>query len=304
MCGFKLHYTRAVKVKETLEQLLGVEKKKSGPMSPQQQRAAQQLALAKAKKGGASKPKVNVYIVAIERDNSILANAPPDKIAYIAQAIKEIDRPLKGESLLQNMNGMRVYRLAGINPETLMKILERTGDLHPSTRLEVDKKNKAIIVYASSRVDHATIGMLVRKIEGSGRRFEVRRLRRLEADYVAGTIEFMMGVGEKKEASLPYWMRRSQNQKDEKDQFRVDADVENNKLLLYANNVEMQAVTDLLVKLGEIPPEGGNSSTVRHKEVAPGKDTDDLRADSTHVALLRSESVKGGSVEKVFRRNP
>jgi type II secretory pathway component GspD/PulD (secretin) len=274
-------------------------------MTRQQQQAAQQLALAKAKKkGGVSKPKVNVYIVAIERDNSILVNAPPDKIAYIAQAIQEIDRPLKGKSLLQNMNGMRVYRLAGIDPEKLVKILERTGDLHPSTRLEVDKKNNAIIVYATSRIDHATIGMLVDKLEGSGRRFEVRRLRRLDADYVAGTIEFMMGAGEKKEENVPYWMRRGQNKKDEKDQFRVDADIVNNKLLLYANDVEMQAVTDLLVKLGEIPPEGGNSSTVRHKEVAPGKDTDDLRADSTHVALLRSESVKGGSVEKVFRRNP
>ena len=128
--SFKLHYTRAIDVKETLEQLLGVAKKKSGPMSPQQQRAAQQLALAKAKKkGGASKPKVNVYIVAIERDNSILANAPPDKIAYIAQAIKEIDQPLQRRSLLQNMNGMRVYRLpsGGYRPRDAGEDLGENG---------------------------------------------------------------------------------------------------------------------------------------------------------------------------------
>jgi hypothetical protein len=85
----------------------------------------------------------------------------------------------------------------------------------------------------------------------------------------------MMGAGEKTEENVPYWMRRGQNKKDEKDQFRVDADIVNNKLLLYANDVEMQAVTDLLVKLGEIPPEGGNSSTVRYMEVSPG-DTDAL----------------------------
>ncbi len=97
---------------------------------------------------------------------------------------------------------MQVYRLAGIDPEPVVKTLMEIGNLDPATRLEVDKKNSAIIAYASL-ADHVTIRAVVDKLSGSERKFEVIRLRRLAADYVAGTIDFMMGSGTKKEKSRP-----------------------------------------------------------------------------------------------------
>jgi len=129
--------------------------------------------------------------------------------------------------------------------------------LDPSARIEVDKANNALIVYAPL-ADHVTIRAVIDRLDGSGRRFEVIQLRRLPADYVAGTIDFMMGGQREAEsvspAWLPPWERDRQKQpKRNPNEFRVDADVENNRLLLWANEVEIQEVQNLLVKLGEVP---------------------------------------------------
>jgi len=102
-------------------------------MTPQQRQQMQQAAARaranQAKKGGSSaKPKADVFLVVNKRENSILANAPPDKMAIIAQAIKLIDVPSnRSKSLLRNMNRMQVYRLAAIEPEPLVKVLNDLG---------------------------------------------------------------------------------------------------------------------------------------------------------------------------------
>lgn len=264
------------------------------PMSPQQvemMRQQQQMMMQmqqqqQQQQGGrppgmpSAKRQEDVNLVVNSRRNSILANAPPDKMALIAKAIEVIDVPLDREqSLLLNVNRMQVYRLAALDPDSLIKVLQDSGDLDPTTRLEADRKNKAVIVYAPL-TDHMTIRTLVEKLDGSGRQFEVIRLRRLEADYVAGTITFMMGQEQKKEERpryFGYWDDRRRSSEDEsQDKFRVDADVESNRLLLWANDVEMEEVRNLLVKLGEIPAEGGNPDRVRVMEVETGEGTQQL----------------------------
>ena len=284
--NFPLKYTRAQDVKVQLESLLGGKPKPSGPASPQQaqmQMQMQQMRMQQRAKGvKVPDDKVDFHLVANQRDNSILASAPPDKITTIEQAILIIDQPIQRTPLLRDLKGVQVYRLAGLDPTVLVKTLEERGDLSPMTRLEVDAKHNAIIAFATP-IDHATIGMLVQTLDGSGRQFHVIQLRRLDADVVAGTIEFMMGAGEEKEDTgrrryYSYFGYGQSNQNDKKknDKFRVDADVENNKLLLFANDIEYESVQDLLEKLGEIPPAGGNPSTVRYFEIEPGKDTDEL----------------------------
>jgi hypothetical protein len=52
--------------------------------------------------------------------------------------------------------------------------------------------------------------------------------------------------------------------------FGVDADIENNRLLLWANEAEMERVRGLLVKLGEIPD--GQQDVRRVRFVQPGSD--------------------------------
>jgi type II secretory pathway component GspD/PulD (secretin) len=289
---FTLKHTKAEEVVNQLKGLLGMDTgAKSGPVSPEQmqqqmqmqQMQMQQMQQQQQQGGGMPKPKAEVYLVVNSRENSILVNSPPDKLAIIAQAIEAIDIPRSsGEVPWGRVTRMKVYRLAGLDPESLLKLLEETGGFDPSTRLQVDKTNKALIAYAP-QADHLLIQAMVDKLDGSGRKFTVLQLRRLEADYVAGSIEFMMG-NEKKDDSQN--RRRSyyfydpfgqQDQGDDKtDKFRVEADVEFRRLLLWANEVEMNEVRNLLAQLGEIPVEGGNPERVRVVPVNPGGDMNDL----------------------------
>ncbi len=203
-------------------------------------------------------------------------------MAIIIQAVNAIDVPLDTtQSLLTNVNRMQVYRITGVDPEPVVKTLQEIGNLDPTTRLQIDKKNKAIVAYASL-ADHVTIRSVVEKLSGSERKFEVIHLRRLAADYVAGSIMFMM-VGEKKEkpARQPYWMmdygNQSSSDKDKStNEFRVEADVDHNRLLLWANEVELGEVENLLVKLGEIPPKGSRRDTVRVIDARDSKEGEEL----------------------------
>lgn len=295
---FPLQFARATDVSEQLKGLLGMDSKSRGPQTPmspqqmeqmqqQQQQMMMQMQQQQQQHGGrppgmpsAKRQQEDVNLVVNSRRNSILVNAPPDKMAIIAKAIEVIDVPLDREqSLLLNVNRMQIYRLAAIDPDSLIKVLQDSGDLDPTTRLEADRKNKAVIAYAPL-TDHMTIRTLVEKLDGSGRQFEVIRLRRLEADYVAGTITFMMGQEEKKEERPRYFGffddRRRSSEDESQGKFRVDADVENNRLLMWANDIEMEEVRNLLVKLGEIPVEGGNPDRIRVMEVETGEGTQQL----------------------------
>lgn len=287
---FVLQYARAEETAAQLKDLLGV--KQSGfpippGMNPQQMQQMQQAMMAAQQQiqqmqqmqkqpggpqeGGkrplAFQPQTDANFVVNNRRNSIVVQAPPDKMAVIEQAVKILDVPADTGSFLAGMSRWQVYRLAAVDPEPLAKTLEELGGLDPSARIQVDKANNALIVYAPL-ADHVTIRAVIERLDGSGRRFEVIQLRRLPADYVAGTIDFMMG-GQSETVSaapswLPPWERDRQKQaKKNPNEFRVDADVENNRLLLWANEIEIQEVQNLLVKLGEVPAGDAAASRVR-----------------------------------------
>lgn len=288
---FKLKYTRANEIIQALYALLGMERpqQQSSTLSPEQlmlqnQQAMQQMQQAQQRQqmglppGG--KAPIPIYLWVNPRENSILANAPPDKMATIAQAVKTMDVPPDGgRSVADTMQRVHAYRLVAIDPETVMKLLEEMGNLDPTTTLQIDKKNKALIA-TGSMADHMAIRMLVDKLDGSDRKFDVIQLRRLEADYVAGTIAFMMGAGGEKKQQQSYnpwggYSSRSREQpEDDSKKFRVDADVEHNRLLMFANEMEMKEVRHLLEKLGEVP--GPRGSTIRVLDTIPAEETDRL----------------------------
>ena len=293
---FKLQYARASEVHEVLATLLGVESKPGASGMPQQPQNPEQAAMMMARMqqqqagmpgqqppGGATpKPKTAVSLAVNERHNSILVHARPDKMAVVAQVVEALDVPTDhNTSLLANTNRMQVYRLTGIDPEPVVKTLEEIGNLDPTTRLQVDKKNKSIIAYATL-ADHVAIRMVVDKLTGSERKFEVLQLRRSSADHVAGTIAFMMGVAMKKEKTRsnpwfsPFGEQPNREPAEHSKEFRVDADVEHNRLLLWANEVELGEIKNLLVKLGEIPAQGGNAETVRVIDAGDAKQAEEL----------------------------
>jgi type II secretory pathway component GspD/PulD (secretin) len=196
----------------------------------------------------------------------------------------------KVEGLLEQLEAMpdsgdgvfevHVYRLNTLDPEPLVSTLEDMDALGVHASLKADKESKSIVAYATAP-DHKKIQDLIDRLDASGRKFEVVQLRRLQADYVAGTIEFMMDAGEKEQQNTSryywdYYPRNRGGEQDDKSGFKIDADVENNRLLLLANEAEMAEVMNLLVKLGEIPAEGGDPSTVRVIDSLPGPELEKL----------------------------
>lgn len=291
---FFLRHTRAEDVMNQLESLLGMQKAGGGGggmMNPQmmqqmqqmQQQMMQQMQQAQQQGGNKARrrPSGNndIHLVINARQNSIIANAPPDKLVVIAEAVKMFDVPPQpGATIGSNFQRVQVFRLAQLDPKALQSMLLQAGNLDPSTQLVADDKNKALIAYATP-ADKITIEALINKLDGSGRQFKVIRLRRLQADYVAGSIRFMMGEEEEEDDSnnrrdyFYYGFSPQQQNKKSKDKFRVDADVINNRLLLWANDIELESIENLLVQLGEIPA-GGDSQRGRLRTLELGSSDD------------------------------
>lgn len=252
-------------------------------MQQMQQQMQQAAAIAPPGAGGA-RPKVETRLVLNQKENTILAQASPDQMAVIAKAIEQIDVAGDNErSLLQNINRMKVYRLESVDPQTLADLLQQLGDLDPATVLKVDKKKRSIIAWATLS-DHLTITTLVEKLDQSSRKIEVVALRRLDAEYVAGTIRLLMGKDEEKEEDafpqrygyFDFGMMNQQNAAKEPS-FKVEADTENNRLLVNANTIEMEEIRDLLVKLGELPDPNAASDGVRVFDMNPDEDMQQFR---------------------------
>ena len=255
-------------------------------MMQQMQAQMQQAAAQAGAAGGAAgaKAKVETRLVLNQKENMILAQAAPDQMAIIEKAIEQIDVVSGREgSLLDNINRMKIYRLESIDPQTLADLLQQLGDLDPATVLKVDKQKRSIIAWATL-ADHLTITTLVEKLDQSSRKIEVIHLRRLDAEYVAGTIRLLMGKEEEKEEN-PMSRRYGffdfggmNNQETAKEpSFKVEADTENNRLLVNANNIEMDEIQDLLIKLGELPDPNAANDGVRVFDLNPDEDLNDFR---------------------------
>jgi type II secretory pathway component GspD/PulD (secretin) len=273
---FKLQHVKAVEVQPQLQKLLGLDKSSSPGTDPTA--FAQQVAQLMQKGGAApgqgqknQQQPPQVYLVANARDNSILAHAPADQMAVIAEAIRVIDNPSdRSRSLLRNTHRVQVYQLAVADPDALVKMLQELGDLAPETRLQVDKKHRAIVAHASL-TDQLTIRTLVDKLDGTVRNFRVIPLRRLDADYVAGSIDLVMGGGDNTRRTA------SRDAEDESRRFRVVADVEKNRLLLWVNDDELENVRELLAELGEAIGEGtAPTPAVRILDTAGPAQADEL----------------------------
>jgi len=285
---FVLEHVRAIDVREQLLQFLGLETKKKESMSreqqmmemQQQQMMMQQQQQQQQAGGGAAnkKAKAEIYIVGNVRRNSIIAHAPPDKMAVIAAFVKRVDVPNENADSLESLQARtQVYRLSSLDPKQLVASLVAMDAMEPTTRLEVDEKNKAIIAYASFS-DQYTIKKMIERLDGSARDVDVIQLRRLRAEDVVGTIKFLMGNEEKKEdnSRMRYydpWGNNNSKKDTNTDQFRVAANSQDNQVLIWANEVERAEVQKLLIKLGELPPTGGSASRVRVIDANRSSDT-------------------------------
>ena len=268
---FKLRHIPAEEAKRLLEQFLGVINKPEPPMSPEQMQQMQMEMQMRMQQGGKppapEKPKLDISVVANTRQNSILIKAPPDRVAIATEFLKRIDVPGAMMSSLADVRSrVEVFRLASLDPEKLIEIVQEMNVLEPSTNIRVDSENRALIV-SGSAADRFIIQQILTRLDGSGRKFEVLQLRRLEANEVAESIAFLMGMDEKKEDSgrqrYPFFFGGGDEKKKKEDKFRVAANTRFRQVLLWANESEMNEVRNLLVKLGELPPPSGNDRNIR-----------------------------------------
>ncbi len=289
---FVLQFVRANDARDQLRQFLGLEAAtKSAPVTPQDQMAAQQQQQMmmqqqqQRQQQGLPAPlkpkeKGEIYLVANARRNSVIASAPPDKMAVIAAFVKRVDVPNgNADSMSMLESRMKVYRLSSLDPKQLVATLLSMDVLEPTTRLEADEKNKAMIAHASI-ADQYAIQQTIKRLDGSARDVDVIQLRRLRAEDVVGTIKFLMGNEEKKEdnsrRNYGYYDPFGYNtpKKDTTaDAFRVAANSQDNQVLIWANELERSEVNKLLVKLGELPPAGGNASRMRVIDANRSSDT-------------------------------
>ena len=282
---FPLKHTSAKEVVEHLNTLLGIESKNGapkGPMTPQQMEAMKRQAQMQAEmaknagKGGpAPKAKADIYLLANERQNSVIVNAPPDKMAVISQAIEILDvSSAPRESIVDSINRVQVYRLENVEPEAVVKMIEEMGSLDHTTRLEVDDENNAIIASATL-VDHVTIRTLIDRLDQGGRKSVILPLENLRAEMVVKQIDFLMGGAEQAEKDAQsssggmsrgfnpfesfgrsFSRSRGGQQAGREDKFRVSADVKNNALILWCNEFELRKVEGLLEQLESMPDSG------------------------------------------------
>jgi hypothetical protein len=151
------------------------------------------------------------------------------------------------------------YRLAVMDPSALQMMLEDIGDLDPHTELWSDSSTKTLFAKATA-ADHQTIKRMVDDLDGTGRQFQIIRLRKKNAEVVAaGIYNLMVGEEEEKDDSnrRPWWYGYGRGDDEDNDKpnkgFRVYADPETNSLWLWANESEMEAVYGFLKQLGETP---------------------------------------------------
>ncbi len=320
---FVLKHTSAEEVVEHLNTLLGIESKNGapkGPMNPQQLEAMKRQAAAAAQaaknagKGGApSKPKAEIYLLANERKNSVIVNAPPDKMAVISQAIKILDvSSAPSNSIIDNINRIQVYRLENVEPEAVVKMIEDMGSLDHTSHLEVDEDNNAIIASATL-VDHVTIRTLVERLDRGGRQSMILPLENLRAEMVVRQIDFLMGGAEEDDADSQSSSGRGFNPFDRfggsmsrsrgsqqgghEDKFRVSADVKNNALILWCNDFELRKVEGLLEQLRSMPESDGVFAVrvYRLNTLDPGPlvaTLEDMDALGVHASLEADDESK------------
>ncbi len=291
---FVLKHARPQQVIEILYVILGVDPKaKPAQTNPQMQQQQLQMMQQMQQQGrDVSKmmlPKADtpkVYLAYNRQRNSVLVNAPPEQMKVIEQTIDYLDVPFgtdgsSGAGATSNdQRTMKKYPLTSLDPEKFVSTLEEIGGLSPTAEFKVDDESKTLFALATA-ADHARISSLIDQFDGSGRQFEVIWLRKLPADAVAASINNLMGgQNEKDERSRRYdpwdynpWRDRGEQKKKPVKGFGVDADIEHNRLLLWANEAEMTRVRDLLVKLGEIPNGQQDARPVRLIAPTDAKDT-------------------------------
>lgn len=256
---YKVKYRRADYIADQIMIVLGRDPaSRKTPMEMQLEQQRMQL-LQQIQKKGKDVTKMlkedgpPLHIAVNKRDNSLLINADPTLMPVIKQTINQLDVPEGGYVADSGEISIKKYNTVTISTDAVVSALKEIGNLSPRTQIQSDSSSKTIFASATAR-DHEKIQQMIDRLDGTGRRPEVIWLPpQLRADQVAGSIMALIVGPEKKEENNNrgrwFWGGRGRNNNDNDDQqqgFRILPDIENNRLLVWANDDELREVKNLI----------------------------------------------------------
>jgi type II secretory pathway component GspD/PulD (secretin) len=187
-----------------------------------------------------SQKKPEVFLVVNEKENSILVQAPPEKMEIARQAIESLDKELPpSESVWETINKVKVYSVSGYDPATIAKLLaslQEIGNLSKDTRIQHDATQQRIIAVAGAD-DQLTISRLIEQFRGEKRSAHVLPLSGVEAEYAVNALKLVLKPTE-----------RFMSGADGK--FEVEADPVRERMILWATTKEVAEVREFLAQLG------------------------------------------------------
>ncbi len=264
---FKLKHVRADDILQKLRELVGA------PANSRLQAAAQfrrqfERSRERSEEGRnnnneegrrATRQEPEVHLVVNEQENSILAHARPDKLAVIGQAVQALDVPSSGAGGVRDtVTRMKIYRTKAIDPDAMRDLIQElinVGKLQSNTQVQADDDSNTLIVYATPQ-DHLAIANLVSQVDDDGRDVRIITLRQLDPEYALEAVRLLL-QGQQTSSGEGRGGRRGGGGGGGNDTFRIEADLERSRLLLWASDAEFDQVKTLLAKLGE---EGGHTA--------------------------------------------
>ena len=248
---FKLEHRRADDVVAKVRQLLGLPEANPAPSTLTQLDIEQAKFKAEAIKqmGTGAKElikekKVDVFLTINDKENSILCNAPPNKIEIVRQAIEAIDKPLPDtESTWSTLSRVKLHDVEGFDPKAitvLLASLQEQGNLGKDARFQYEAAYNRIIAFASAQ-DQLTIAQVIDSFRAKRRSATVLPLGSIDAEYAVSAIQLVLKNPIRPPAAPGVASDGT---------FQVEADPDHKRLLLWASEEEVKEVQQFLKSLG------------------------------------------------------
>jgi type II secretory pathway component GspD/PulD (secretin) len=168
------------------------------------------------------------------RLNCLIVFAPAEALRRVQQLVQTLDAPEEVQ--------VKIFRLKYAPGDTIVNTM---APLVPDARMTFDARSNSLIVAASQEAFQRVEGLVETldvppdRDHDQSSQLQVYQLQRIDAAYAAGTIEFLMGPEESSRAA---------------DRVRIEADPENNRLLVYGPSTAHMEVKQLLAKI-DLPPD-------------------------------------------------
>lgn len=223
------------------------------------------------------------YVSSNERTNTLFVKATPDKLALVAEVIESIDVPEsldKGQSHAQSPR-FEVYEVEAGSAEGVATALHQTlFDRSPQARVAAHPHGGRIMVYAVPS-EHEEVRAFLKQMRTEGMLFEVIPLRALDASATATIIRSVLGIKKEEkddDDGFPFFFygsrRRSNDEQPPASRVSVEADIQQNQLVIRGTQTQVDEIKDLLRKMGEPISMGSGGGPFR--TIAPGDDREAL----------------------------